>query len=281
MQSRGQLADINQIYADDPNLQDDELRSLQIEAQNNVTTLEAQVKGLAQDASQVYAKSQTYAAPVEKSVQTSFAASYAQPAPSAQPAQIPAMSSAGQSSQSAAAPEIPKRMIFRVKENVTAKYHVDKEYYPATIVAMMGSLIDPVYTVKFTGYEGSETVHARDIRPVLIVSNASGVKRSADTVKLPIAAAPNPAHIISAAPVIDHAKVDAIKNPPNAKRADANPPSTNARPEKRMKKNARRLEEAKNNWKDFQAQTNKGKGARQSIFRTADGPNGRGMSAYR
>ncbi|KAM3415947.1 hypothetical protein BST61_g9438 [Cercospora zeina] len=48
------------------------------------------------------------------------------------------------------------RASFNVGDLVQAKYSADKAWYPATIVSKTGSPADPVYTVKFKGYDEKE-----------------------------------------------------------------------------------------------------------------------------
>jgi len=111
---------------------------------------------------------------------------------------------------SAAVAPIPQEhKTFKVNDDVSAKYSGDNSFYTATIVAVTGSASAPIYTVKFKGYNETETVQARHVR-ALPSYNQGNSKRKADgSAVVPSAplSAPFPSNgsTISAAASIDPA----------------------------------------------------------------------------
>jgi survival-of-motor-neuron-related-splicing factor 30 len=176
---------------------------------------------------------------------------------------------------------------FNVGDSVQAKYSEDKQWYSAVVLSKTGSSSDPVYTVKFLGYNDKEQKRKHEVRP------AENKKRKADsTPAAPAAAVPPPpppppissnqissGTVISAAPSIDPTLVQ--KREPS-KVSDG--PTRMAPAPKKLKGN-RTLEKAKSSWNDWQKSGPKKpavggatKLKKDSQFRTPDLPNAKGSS---
>ncbi|KAK4507022.1 hypothetical protein PRZ48_000756 [Zasmidium cellare] len=185
-----------------------------------------------------------------------------------------------------ASPEAPppppedNRANFSTGDSVMAKYSVDHQWYAATIVGKTGSSTDPVYSVKFTGYDDRENKRKHEVRAI------ESKKRKADGPPPPPVAAtavpppPPPTAApkgatISAAPVIDATLVQ--KREPS-KVSDG--PTRMAPAPKKLKGN-RTLQKSQNNWMDWQktgpkkpvGDTAKKLMKKESQFRTPDNPN--------
>lgn len=178
------------------------------------------------------------------------------------------------------APQEPKT--FKVNDDVSAKYSGDNSFYTATIVAVTGSASAPIYTVKFKGYNETETVQARHVRalPSYNSGNGNGKRKPDGPAVVPSAphSAPFPPNgsTISAAASIDPALAQKLKDQ-NSKIPDLLPKSD--RPVKKVKAN-KALEKSKSSWQDFQkknAGTKTGKITnKESMFRTGDSATARG-----
>lgn len=173
---------------------------------------------------------------------------------------------------------------FKVNDDVSARYSGDKSFYPATIVAVTGSASAPIYTVKFKGYNETETIQAHHVRPLHSSSNQGNAKRKADAPavvpsapSLPVVSANG--STISAAASIDPELAQALKNQNKSAEAPRQP----ERPAKKVKGN-KALEQAKSSWQDFQKKSAKGKMAKttnkESMFRTGDSATARGEREY-
>lgn len=172
-----------------------------------------------------------------------------------------------------AAPEdtdVPTK--FSVNDTVLAKWHSgDKGFYPARITSITGSSTAPVYIVKFKSYDTTETLRAKDIKPIVNPN-----KRKADGTPV-VASIPTPpataANVISAAPDINPELAQQTKREPS-KVSDG--PVRPAKVPKKIKAN-KELEAGKNKWQDFAAKGKFGKaGKKDSMFRTPEGVHGRG-----
>ncbi|EKD15233.1 uncharacterized protein L3040_001603 [Drepanopeziza brunnea f. sp. 'multigermtubi'] len=165
-------------------------------------------------------------------------------------------------------PEIPTS--FKVNDMVLAKWHSgDKGFYPARITSITGSSTAPVYIVKFKSYDNTETLRAKDIKPI-----ANPNKRKADGT--PVATVqPSPpvnSNVISAAADINPELAHQTKREPS-KVSDG--PVRPAKVPKKIKAN-KELEAGKSKWQDFAAKGKFGKAAKkESMFRTPEGVNGR------
>lgn len=179
----------------------------------------------------------------------------------------------------AAAAEAALPIHYAVNDTVVAKWVTgDKGWYPARITAVTGSANQPMYTVKFKTYDTSETLRAKDIKPASNKRKAAIAGDSPDT--------PGTPSFSSAAATADnHASATAANNGivlqsapsvyPQAEKDEAE------KPVKKFKKikATKELEKGKNKWQEFNAKGKFGKSAKKdSMFRTPDGVNGRGMS---
>jgi len=159
---------------------------------------------------------------------------------------------------------------FSVNDTVLAKWHSgDKGFYPARITSITGSSTAPVYIVKFKNYDTTETLRAKDIKPI-VNSN----KRKADGT--PVAASmptpPPSTNVISAAADINPELAQQTKREPS-KVSDG--PIRPAKVPKKIKAN-KELEAGKNKWQDFATKGKFGKAAKkESMFRTPEGVHGR------
>jgi survival of motor neuron-related-splicing factor 30 len=145
---------------------------------------------------------------------------------------------------------------YQVNDNVMAKWvSGDKAFYPARITSITGSSTDPVYIVKFKSYDTTETLRARDIRPVSNKRKADGTPASsAPTQAAPsAAAASNNGVVLSAAakPNPDHQQQQAKRDAERNQALDSNgkPPKA-----KKIKAN-KELEAGKNKWQEFNAKS--------------------------
>ncbi|TVY47867.1 Splicing factor [Lachnellula occidentalis] len=169
-----------------------------------------------------------------------------------------------------AAEEAEAPTSFSVNDMVLAKWHSgDKGFYPARITSITGSSTAPVYIVKFKSYDTTETLRAKDIKPI-VTSN----KRKADgtPVAASIPSEPVNSNIISAAADINPELAQQTKREPS-KVSDG--PARPAKLPKKIKAN-KELEAGKNKWQDFAAKGKFGKTAKkESMFRTPEGVHGR------
>jgi len=169
-----------------------------------------------------------------------------------------------------AAEEAEAPTSFSVNDMVLAKWHSgDKGFYPARITSITGSSTSPVYIVKFKSYDTTETLRAKDIKPI-VNSN----KRKADGTPV-VASIPSPtlnSNVISAAADINPELAQQTKREPS-KVSDG--PVRPAKLPKKIKAN-KELEAGKNKWQDFAAKGKFGKNAKKdSMFRTPEGVHGR------
>ncbi|KAF2149397.1 hypothetical protein K461DRAFT_281768 [Myriangium duriaei CBS 260.36] len=180
-----------------------------------------------------------------------------------------------------------ERRVFKVNEHVSARYSGDRQFYPATIISVMGSSAAPIYTVKFKGYDGAETVRAHDIRPTSYPSSATAQKRKADTTtstsspalsSTPYPPPPPPSNgsVLSAPPAIDSALAESLRKDSSAT-ATSDDPDAEKKPKKKIKTN-KSLDKAKANWQSWQQKASSGSGKlakstnKDSMFRTGDKP---------
>ncbi|KAI1006159.1 hypothetical protein K3495_g2063 [Podosphaera aphanis] len=171
----------------------------------------------------------------------------------------------------AAAVEEEASTSFKVNDTVLAKwYSGDKGFYPARITSITGSSTAPVYIVKFKSYDNTETLRAKDIKPIV---NPNKRKADGTTVEASIYMAPSlPSNVISAAADIKPELAQQTKREPS-KVSDG--PVRPAKVPKRFKAN-KELEAGKSKWQDFAAKGKFGKTAKkESMFRTPEGVHGR------
>lgn len=178
------------------------------------------------------------------------------------------------------------------KEDATATYQVndtilakwvsgDKAFYPARITSITGSSSAPIYIVKFKNYDTTETLRAKDIRPVSNKRKADGTPASTGSSYVPshassaIASAPGSGVVASAAASMypeqqarkeaEKKAADGTVKPPKAKKIKAN----------------KELEAGKSKWQDFNNKSKVGKVYKKdSMFRTPEGIRGRGKHPY-
>ncbi|KAF8473949.1 hypothetical protein BDZ91DRAFT_827663 [Kalaharituber pfeilii] len=163
---------------------------------------------------------------------------------------------------------------FTVGDNVLARWTSgDNAFYPARITSITGSQTNPVYIVKFTSYNVSETLSSQHIKPL---SDSQQKKRKLDAT-LTTSPAPVNSAIISQPANINAALAEQSKREPS--KVSDGPP----RPPKISKrvKHQRELNESKNKWQAFAAKgvkTGAGKAKKigeTSMFRTPEGVHGR------
>ena len=164
---------------------------------------------------------------------------------------------------------------FTVGDNVLARWTSgDNAFYPARITSITGSSKNPVYIVKFTSYNVSETLSSQHVKPL---SDSQQKKRKLDQTS---SASPTPVNsaIISQPANINAALAEQSKREPS--KVSDGPP----RPPKVSKrvKHQRELNDSKNKWQAFAAKgvkTASGKTRKigeGSMFRTPEGVHGRG-----
>jgi len=189
----------------------------------------------------------------------------------------PALKDAGDSTPitNSAGPETTV-IQYNVNDSVMAKWMSgDKGFYPARITSITGSSMDPVYTVKFKGYDDTvETLRLKDIRPVGgPATSAAGTKRKADDQATPGSGLPVPA-------VTANNGLGATTAAPKAAEAERDP-NKPKNIQKKIKPN-KELEAGKNKWQEFNAKKFKSGGLsgatkkKDSMFRTPEGVHGRG-----
>ncbi|KAI3537854.1 hypothetical protein CABS01_01203 [Colletotrichum abscissum] len=161
---------------------------------------------------------------------------------------------------------------YSVNDTVMAKWASgDRGFYPARITSITGSSTDPVYIVKFKSYDNTETLRAKDIRPMSNKRKADGAPAPASSTAQQTARPPGPSNgvVTSAAASLypeQQAKIEAEKN---AADGAAKPPKA-----KKIKA-TKELEKGKSKWQEFNSKSKFGKQKKDSMFRTPDGVGGR------
>ena len=163
---------------------------------------------------------------------------------------------------------------FSVNDSVLAKWKSgDKSFYPARITSITGSSSKPVYIVTFKSYSTTETLSAHDIKPISADSRkrrADGSPATPTTPSLPVINT----NVISAAANIDPTLASQVKREPS-KVSDG--PIRPAKVPRKVKAN-KELEAGKSKWQDFTTKGKTGKVAKESMFRTPEGVNARGIA---
>lgn len=160
---------------------------------------------------------------------------------------------------------------FSVNDTVLAKWvSGDNSFYPARITSITGSSTSPVYIVTFKSYATTETLSAKDIRPI---SNESRKRKADGSPATPTTPTiPTNSSVISAAANINTALANQAKKEPS--KVSDGPPRLAKAPRK-VKAN-KELEAGKSKWQDFAAKGKLGKaGRKESMFRTPEGVNAR------
>ena len=161
---------------------------------------------------------------------------------------------------------------YAVNDTVSARWKSgDGAYYTAKITSITGSASKPVYIVTFKNYASTETLAAKDIKPLPTDTR----KRKADGTpgtSAPSAPPSNP-NVISAAANVDPALASQARREPS-KVSDG--PIRPAKVPRKVKAN-KELEAGKSKWQEFASKGKLGKVAKKdSMFRTPDGVNARG-----
>ena len=156
---------------------------------------------------------------------------------------------------------------YAVNDTVSARWKSgDGAFYTAKITSITGSASKPVYIVTFKNYASTETLSAKDIKPLPIDSR----KRKADGapgMSATPAPPPNP-NVISAAANVDPALASQARREPS-KVSDG--PIRPAKVPRKVKAN-KELEAGKSKWQEFATKGKLGKAAKkESMFRTPDG----------
>jgi survival-of-motor-neuron-related-splicing factor 30 len=170
----------------------------------------------------------------------------------------------------------PGAAVFAVNDNVHARWvSGDNAFYPARITSITGSSSNPVYIVSFKSYGTTETLNAKDIKPISI--NGDSRKRKADGTPVTpsaqtLATIPANSSVISAAADINPALANQARREPS-KVSDG--PVRPAKVPRKVKAN-RELEAGKSKWQDFSNKSKVGRAnKKESMFRTPDGVNAR------
>lgn len=177
----------------------------------------------------------------------------------------------------AAEPEEAKPATLAVNDMVSARWKSgDGAFYTGRITSITGSSANPVYIVHFKNYNATETLRAKDIKPL---ANTDSRKRKADGISgssTPTLTPPSNPNVISAAAHVD----PLLASQAHAKREPSKVSDGPIRPVKvpRKVKANKELEAGKSKWQDFAA---KSKGLakvakKESMFRTGESVNARG-----
>lgn len=152
---------------------------------------------------------------------------------------------------------------YQVNDTILAKWvSGDKAFYPARITSVTGSSTAPIYTVKFKGYDNTETLRSKDIRPVSNKRKAEGPPATT----LPQTPAPPAPGVVSSAGATVY---------PDAMR-EAEQQAEVSKPKAKKIKAKRELEAGKNKWQEFSSKSKFSKvHKKDSMFRTPEGFHGR------
>jgi len=223
-------------------------------------------------------------------------------------------SSADVSASSASATPIEEEpaIAYQVNDEVLAKWlSGDKKFWPARITSITGSSSAPIYLVRFKSYKGTETLRAKDIRPISHKRKADGPPATSTTAattastttssgaSTPGAAPANPpnaaqsgAFTFTSAPpppppgsnngIVLSAAASRYPEQPKGNEAETNPQAAHGKPPRAKKIKANKeLEAGKSKWQEFSAKSKAGKSyKKESMFRTPQGIHGRGSSPY-
>lgn len=184
---------------------------------------------------------------------------------------------------------------YKLNDTVLAKWVTgDRAFYPARITSITGSSTDPVYIVKFKSYDNTETLRAKDLRPVSNKRKADGTPASSSGGASSFSAAttataPGPsANTLTGAPgsanngIVTSASASIYPEQQARLEAEKNAADAAAKPPKAKKIKANKeLEKGKNKWQEFSAKSKFGKTQKKdSMFRTPDGVHGRGSFVF-
>jgi survival-of-motor-neuron-related-splicing factor 30 len=167
--------------------------------------------------------------------------------------------------------EAPVVHVYHVRDKVLALWK--RAFYPATIQNILGSQSNPKYYVKYDGESEYATLERHEIKPL----ESRKRKAEAASAATPVSFTSSSASVISAAPNINPVLADQAKREPS--KVSDGP----ARPQKIPKKlqQSKALDKNKNKWQEWQSSGKAGKKAKkESMFRTPDGVNARGMYSW-
>ncbi|ROW13519.1 hypothetical protein VPNG_04388 [Cytospora leucostoma] len=190
-----------------------------------------------------------------------------------------------QEAAAVAAAESAIPISYQVNDTVLAKWvSGDKGFYPARITSVTGSSTQPIYTVKFKSYDTSETLRAKDIRPITNKRKADGSAAGATTsgtsgsVNSPTTPGGTPASSTPGTSTISNNGIVLTSAPSVYPQAEQNTAAEGEKPAKKFKKikATKELEKGKNKWQEFTSKSKFGKTQKKdSMFRTPDGVHGR------
>jgi survival of motor neuron-related-splicing factor 30 len=159
-----------------------------------------------------------------------------------------------------------KPVVFTSGSHCEAQW-VDRLWYKAVVLTVLGSAADPKYHVKFPEYNETCTVDSNSIRPLV---NEKKRKAEVSVATPPVAPAANSPHVISGPASINP---DAVA----VKQKDG--PEAEGPTNRRKIGSRKALERKESDWKKF---LSKGPGKqikqKDSMFRSGTGVNSRGMS---
>jgi survival-of-motor-neuron-related-splicing factor 30 len=164
--------------------------------------------------------------------------------------------------------EVAKPVVFSTGDLCEAQW-TDRQWYKVKIQTVLGSSSDPKYHVRFLDYQDSTLTVGRDaIRPLM-----NEKKRKAEAVPTtPTTAPATSSHVISGPASMN------LQHPANKQATEVD---TSVPINRRKIGGAKALERKASSWKDFQK---KGPGKmvtkKESMFRTGEGPNSRGMCRF-
>lgn len=177
--------------------------------------------------------------------------------------------------------EIP--VSYQVNDTVMAKWASgDRSFYPARITSITGSSTAPIYIVKFKSYDNTETLRAKDIRPMSNKRKADGTQASGPGATQQPAQATPPRQAGPSNGVVTSAAASLYPEQQAKIEAERNAVDGAAKPPKAKKiKATKELEKGKNKWQEFNAKSKFGKTQKKdSMFRTPDGVHGRGTRLF-
>ncbi|KKA29877.1 hypothetical protein TD95_004943, partial [Thielaviopsis punctulata] len=187
---------------------------------------------------------------------------------------------------------------YQVNDTVSARWvSGDRGWYPARITLIAGSATAPMYTVKFKSYDTTETVRARDIRPINNKRKADNISTGADhpasgsttaavsgastpavaTATSTFSPIPNASKSATGAGTVVSAAASVYPEQMAKMKAQQSTLDGEVKPKKAKKIKANKeLEAGKSKWQEFSTKSKFAKTQKKdSMFRTPDGINGR------
>ncbi|PKS07848.1 hypothetical protein jhhlp_006456 [Lomentospora prolificans] len=217
---------------------------------------------------------------------------------------VPGPSSSGPSYPSAVGTPTDEEppVAYQVNDEVLAKWlSGDKKFWPARITSITGSSSAPIYLVKFKNYKGTETLRAKDIRPISNKRKADGPpatttntstatsggastpgsapvnsSSASNSGAFTFTSAPPPPPPGSDAGIVLSAAASRYPQQPKGNEAETNPQAAQGKPRAKKIKANKELEAGKNKWQEFSAKSKASKSYKKdSMFRTPQGIHGR------